>query len=194
MSATRTNRTNLSIARKAGLFVAATAGTLTLTASLAGTASALTPEPGPDAPVIAFELPDGPGPGLGGPQDLGIAQDGPGVDGPDGFTTPEPDEDGPGLGGPDGFTTPDPDEDGPGFGGPDGFTTPEHEDPIDPVDPVDPEVADESGTAADSDELPQELAFTGTETNLAVAALVLLLSGGAALTGGHLARRRNELA
>ncbi len=173
---TTARSTRLTVARRAGLFLVGTAGALTLTGTLAGTASAFTPpapqpnlpiaqpadEPQPPIGPLVIALPEQPGPGFDGPDqvaqplptpdphpaptpqgptDLADAPADPGLPGPDDFTNGE---DEPGLPGPDDFTNGD---DDPGFGGPDDFTNGEDEPGLPGPDdftngdggPVDPE-------------------------------------------------------
>jgi hypothetical protein len=52
MSAHRTDRTRLTIARRAALLTVGTATAIGLSAGLTGTASALTPPPQPDLPIV----------------------------------------------------------------------------------------------------------------------------------------------
>ena len=200
----RTNR--LTATRRAGLFLICTAGALTFTGAVAGTASAFTPPaPQPDLPILMapqqpqppvgpmiIALPEGDGPSLDGPDQ--IAQPlptpephpTPGPQGPDDLAQPE--GDGPGLPGPDDFTN---GEDEPGVPGPDDFTNGDGG-TVDPDPQPEPEVAAEVELAEDvnSDAPASSLAFTGGELGGLTAGLVLLGAGGVAAAAGIASRRR----
>ena len=152
MSAHRTDRTRLTIARRAALLTVGTATAIGLSAGLTGTASALTPPPQPDLPIV--QAPWDPQPPVV-IDDLVLPTDQPDPEGPDDLvappTIPGPDpvppqhpgdltigeDDGPQWPGPDDLT--DGEDDGGGIPeGPDDLTTGDPE-PTDHPDPTVPE-------------------------------------------------------
>ncbi|MHB1139675.1 MAG: hypothetical protein ACYC2O_12025 [Microthrixaceae bacterium] len=173
--------TRLTVARRAGLFLVGTAGALTLTGTLAGTASAFTPpapkpvlpiaqpgeEPQPPVGPMVIAFPEQPDPGFDGPDQ--VAQPLPTPD-PHPAPTPQGPSDlaaapvDPGFPGPDDFTNgeddpglPGPDdftngEDDPGFDGPDDFTNGEDEPGLDGPD----DFTNGDGDPVDPEPQPQD--------------------------------------
>lgn len=199
------HRTHLTIARRAALLAVGTATAVGLTAGLAGTASALTPQP--DLPIAIaqpeIDPPVDPTPPLPtGPDDLAIP---PIV--PDPFPVPPElpgdltlGETDPELPDPQ----PEPEPDGGGIPeGPGDLTAvpdPTHPDPTpDPTVPEDtvpedtvpePEVADEVEESAAPDAELDSLAFTGGDLGLVTAGGALLVAGALAAGAATVARRR----
>jgi hypothetical protein len=212
------HRTHLTIARRAALLTIGTATALGVTAGLSGTASALSPVPQPDLPIMAEPWHPEPPVVI---DDLAIPSDQPDPEGPGDLTTPPtvpdpfpvpPELPGDltlGEGDPE-DPQPDPgDDDGGVPDGPDDLTA--DPDPTHPDDPApdptvpettvpettvpettvpEPEVLDETASAPD---VPAgSLAFTGNDVGLVAAGTALLAAGGLAAGAAAIARRRNR--